>query len=140
MFTFKKEERLSSRKQIGELIDKGSSFFLYPFRIVWLEVDTPSTYPAQLLISVSKKRFKRAVDRNRIKRLIREAYRLQKEEALYSWYRSSNKTLLMMVSYTGKTIFTAKEVADKLNNCLLRFREKHEATDAGISAPTDPNL
>ncbi|GAA4844965.1 ribonuclease P protein component [Algivirga pacifica] len=78
-YTFPKKEKLKSQKLIRELFEKGSSTFLYPYKVFYLpaasnpEVDSP-----QVLISVSKRNFKHAVDRNRLKRQIREAYRLQK--------------------------------------------------------------
>lgn len=73
---FPKTERLHSRKLIKELFDKSSSFFLYPFKVIFLPALSGETN--QVLISVSKKKLKRAVHRNLIKRRIREAYRLNK--------------------------------------------------------------
>lgn len=73
---FPKTERLHSRKLIKELFDKSSSFFLYPFKVIFLPGIPGETN--QVLISVSKKKLKRAVHRNLIKRRIREAYRLNK--------------------------------------------------------------
>lgn len=73
---FPKTERLHSRKLIKELFDKSSSFFLYPFKVIFLSAKSGETN--QVLISVSKKKLKRAVHRNLIKRRIREAYRLNK--------------------------------------------------------------
>lgn len=78
--TFSKEERLCSTKSIDNLFSQGESFIAYPLRVVYqieLEADEDKRF-ASLLISVSKKKFKRAVKRNRVKRLIREAYRLNK--------------------------------------------------------------
>ena len=83
MYTFKKEERLCNKKLIDELFHNGSSFLCYPFKVSWLLVDEPAQFPAQVLFSVSKKRYKRAVDRNLIKRRMREAYRLHKQQHLY---------------------------------------------------------
>ena len=78
-FTFKRAERLKSRKVIEQLFKQGQSFAQYPLRIVWVEMAEPrSEFPAQFALSVSRKKFKRAVDRNRIRRLVREAYRLNK--------------------------------------------------------------
>ena len=76
--TFKKSERLNSKKLIQELFTKGSSFYLYPFFIRF----TPATDQKEhaILITVSKKKFKRAVDRNLIKRRVREVYRLNKHK------------------------------------------------------------
>ncbi|MBK3518528.1 ribonuclease P protein component [Carboxylicivirga marina] len=83
-FTLKKNERLCSRTTIQELFTKGQSFVKYPFRVSYLRVDAEDTANAQVLISVSKKRFKRAYKRNRLKRLSREAYRLNKTEFITS--------------------------------------------------------
>ena len=76
-FTFKKSERLSQKKSIQELFDKGSSFYLYPFKVFFIPSEAPDH---QILISVPKNIFKRAVDRNTIKRRIREGYRLNKSK------------------------------------------------------------
>ncbi len=85
-FTFKRAERLKSRKVIEQLFKQGQSFAQYPLRIVWVEMAEPrSEFPAQFALSVSKKKFKRAVDRNRIRRLVREAYRLNKHVLYRGW-------------------------------------------------------
>ncbi len=80
-YTLCKEERLYSQKRIDALFDKGESFIAYPLRIVYLlrsNSEEDNAIPASIMVSVSKKRFKRAVKRNRIKRLVKEAYRLNK--------------------------------------------------------------
>ena len=74
-----KQERLYKKKEIGFLFDKGRSSFSYPYKVKWHETDMPKNdVPVQILISVSKRGFKNAVSRNKIKRLIKEAYRTQK--------------------------------------------------------------
>jgi ribonuclease P protein component len=78
-FTFRKKERLTKEKNIQELFEKGSSFYLFPFKVFYLPNPDPAYSLHQVLISVSKKNFKRAVDRNLIKRRMRESFRLQKE-------------------------------------------------------------
>ncbi|PTB94065.1 ribonuclease P protein component [Marivirga lumbricoides] len=80
-FCFKKEERLSSKKIIKELFNKGSSFYLFPFKVLYLKnsfVTSENLKPHQILVTVPKKKFKKAADRNPIKRRVRESYRLQK--------------------------------------------------------------
>lgn len=77
--TFPKSERLHGEIQVNHLFEKGNSFLAYPFRVLWMESDrTPEKASTCVLISVPKKRLKLAVKRNRVKRLVREAYRLNK--------------------------------------------------------------
>jgi len=77
---FQKEEKLCSEKQINNLFTSGCSFIAYPLRVVFYKeaVSTDKSVGLSVLTSVSKKKFKRAVKRNRIKRLTKEAYRLNK--------------------------------------------------------------
>ena len=80
--TFRKQERIVSDLLIETLFEKGDSQSLaaYPLRVVYLQTERqPGHAPIQILISVPKKRFKHAVDRNRVKRQIREVYRRHKQ-------------------------------------------------------------
>jgi len=105
MNTFTKEERLCSRKLLDLLFKNGSSFLLYPFRVSYLFIDAPHEFPVQVVINVAKKRYKRAVDRNLIKRRTREAYRLQKSVQLYEPIGGSERLLLLSVQFIGKQIY-----------------------------------
>ncbi|RVU02621.1 ribonuclease P protein component [Mucilaginibacter limnophilus] len=104
MHTFKKEERLCNKKLIEQLYHNGSSFLCYPFKVSWVLADQPQSYPAQVVFSVSKKKFKRAVDRNLVKRRSREAYRLHKQQLLYDALSSSQINILLSITYIGKEI------------------------------------
>lgn len=126
MLSFKKEERLCSQKLIEQLFHKGSSFFSHPFKVIWLPATLTGSYPVQVVISVPKKRFKKAVDRNRIKRLIREAYRKNKAELLYSFMNEQGKSCALMIIYSSNDIFTASEIESKLINALIRLRKEYE--------------
>jgi len=114
MYTFKKEERLCNKKLIDKLFHNGSSFLCYPFKASWLFVETPAAFPAQILFSVAKKRYKHAHDRNLIKRRMREAYRLNKQEHLYNMLNGCNKHIVFSIGYIGKEIteygFTEKKM------------------------------
>lgn len=77
-YKFPKEERLCSKKLIEQLFREGSSFNLYPLRFILVKQAQPVFILPQVLISVPKRIFKKAVDRNRLKRQVREAYRLHK--------------------------------------------------------------
>jgi ribonuclease P protein component len=115
-FSFKKEERLAGEKHIKELFEKGSSFHLYPFRV--LTLPNPDSEPKinRVLISVSKRNFKRAVDRNLIKRRIREAYRTQKDLI------TGNSFLLAFV-YTAREIEPFQAIKDKLFLVLEKIKK-----------------
>lgn len=80
LFTFPKKEKLCGDIRIGKLFSEGNAFITYPLRIVYKFSEEKSDTPVKVLIGVPKKKIRKAVDRNRIKRLIREAYRLNKAE------------------------------------------------------------
>ena len=121
MNTFTKEERLCSRKSIDLLFKNGSSFLLYPFRVSYLLTETPHKFPVQIVINVSKKRYKRAVDRNLIKRRTREAYRLQKQAELYDSVPNSDKLLLLSVQFIGKKIYDYSFFEKKLSGVFKKL-------------------
>jgi ribonuclease P protein component len=125
-YTFTKEERLCSQKQIELLFNNSSSFILYPFRFVWTSqtlADAP--YPAEIAISVPKKRFKRAVDRNKIKRHIREAYRKNKGELFYPFLSQQHIKLSFILIYVSNELFTAVDMEKKLILCLNKFIKEY---------------
>ena len=101
--TFNKGEKLRSKKAFSELIKLGKSFHSQPFLIIWKKISPKEKYPAQVAVSVSKKIFKRAVDRNIIKRRTLEAYRLNKHN-LYKFLESKNFGLVFIIVYREKQI------------------------------------
>lgn len=101
MNTFKKEERLCSVRLIQSLFHSGSSFVVYPFRVVY-RFEKRDVGTAQVLISVSKRRFKLAVTRNSIKRRLREAYRLEKGAKLLPFLEERRRYLAFAIQYIGK--------------------------------------
>ena len=117
-FIFKKAERLSKKKSIQELFDKGSSFYLYPFKVLHSPNPDPTSEVHQILISVSTRTFKKAVDRNLVKRRVREAYRLQKEIIQHK----SQKGVFAFI-YTAKTIMTFEDIKDKLFLVLKKIEK-----------------
>ena len=78
-FTFCAQERVKGKKRIDALFSQGRSFISYPFRVSYHLFPYSAEVSASILVSIPKKRFKKAVDRNRLKRLTREAYRLNKK-------------------------------------------------------------
>lgn len=90
LYTLSKEERLFLQKRIDYLFAKGDSFIAYPLRVVFCtrETEDEKEPPVSILASVSKRKFKRAVKRNRVKRLIRESYRLNKTKFIQIAHQS----------------------------------------------------
>ena len=123
MSSFKKEERLCNIKLIEKLYHTGSSFLVYPFRIIWLSSETNSEFPVQVLISVPKKKFKRAVDRNLLKRRIREIYRLHKSEDLFPFLNERSEKIVLAINYIGNEIAEYASMAKKFNTVMLRLKK-----------------
>ena len=122
MPSFTRPERLKSRKAISSLFRGGHSFVAYPLRVVWKE---SSPYLAamsrvQVLISVPKRNFKTAVARNRLKRQIREAYRLQKQE-FYDKIEASDLHISLMVSYIAKEAVPFAEIEAGVRKLIRKF-------------------
>ncbi|AUS05168.1 MULTISPECIES: ribonuclease P protein component [Pseudotamlana] len=97
-FTFSKKEKLKSKKRIEQLFAEGKSVSAYPLRLVFMPCQFEENTLAQTGISVSKRHFKLAVDRNRIKRLMREAYRLNKA----TYFNNLSQPYAFMILYIGK--------------------------------------
>ena len=129
MYTFPKKERLSSKKDIHPLFESGSTFFSHPFKIYYHFYDAEEGKPcAAVLFSVGKKQFKLAVDRNRIKRICKEAYRLNKDVL-------TDKLKEEILKIDVAFVFVAKSIPDyqdlepkmqKAINQLITTVQKHK--------------
>lgn len=119
--TFRKDERLHSKILIKKLFTEGDSFYIHPFRVTSLQTDYLSVFPVQLLISVPKQSFKNAVDRNLLKRRIREAYRKNKE-VLVNSIEEKHIKMIVCFTYTAKTILPYSAIQDKIIIILQRLK------------------
>lgn len=114
--TLGKNERLKSRKLIEQLFTEGNKFVITPFRVFYL-YSNEKKESLHFGVGVSSRNFKKSVDRNRIKRLIRETYRLQKSE-LHNKLKEKKGELNLFVIYTGKEIPAYTEVFMKMKTLL----------------------
>ncbi|MEO5999312.1 MAG: ribonuclease P protein component [Chitinophagaceae bacterium] len=112
-------ERLKSRKLIEQVFKSGNSFAIFPFRVFYLYVKS-TTIPLQAGFGVSVKNFKKAVDRNRIKRLSREAYRLQKNQ-LQEALLEKELQLAIFFIYNGKELPLYTLISGKIGISLQRL-------------------
>ena len=125
--TFKKNERLHLKILIKKLFGEGISFFIPPFRITWLRSDFPSDSPLQLLISVPRHNFKNAVDRNLLKRRMRESFRNNKQD-LYQFLLENHMKILVSITYTSKEILDYRTIREKIIVLLQRLKEENAKT------------
>lgn len=127
MYSFPKNEHLCGDKNIQLLLTEGKSFLVYPFRVVYLPVKDEEV-DVRVLITVSKKRFKRAVKRNRIKRLTREVYRLNKNE-LFTFVNAQQKQLYVAFQYVSSEIDTFENLNEKMKLALGKIIQNLGKTD-----------
>lgn len=120
-YTFKKSERLCSRI-LMDLLFQGDnrSVSAYPIRAVYIPVDEAQQMGVSVLISVPKKRFHHAVDRNRVKRQLREAYRKHKH-ALAGQVSSSGKGLLIAFLYVSAQIEPTEYIEKRMERLLEKI-------------------
>lgn len=133
-FTLGKTERLKGRKQIERLFTEGKNFPLSPFRIYYLisPIIAGPRAGLQFGTGVSGKNFKRAVDRNRIKRLTKEAYRLQKKQ-LQETLKQKNLQLNVFFIYTSKELPVFNTMKEKVNvilNKLTKIADENNSPSA----------
>ena len=120
--SFGKKEKLKSKVMIDRLFTEGNSVKKYPLRLVYLPVDDPSEKQIKVAVSVPKRNFKRAVDRIKIKRLMREAFRKNK----YLVTNNLARNYALMLIYTGRDIWNYSELFRSSEELLKRFVEQEK--------------
>jgi ribonuclease P protein component len=119
-FTFNKKEKLKSKKLIEQLFANGQSVSAYPLRLVFIKTTFDDDINAKTGVSVSKRNFKTAVTRNRIKRLMRESYRLNKAH----YFNNITTQYAFMILYIGKELPTLPLVETKMKTLFEKFLAK----------------
>ena len=136
--SFPKSEHLCGDKRIGQLFTQGDAFIAYPLRVVYLIAPKKDVESASVMVSVPKKRFKRAVKRNRLKRLMREAYRLNKQP-LVALLKENDLQLHIAFNYVSDDELDFVAVDKKMKVALQRLIDKI-ITVAPVSMPPTDSL
>lgn len=118
--SYPKKEKLKSKKLIEQLFDEGQYVSSFPLRLVYLQTTFNDDVIAKTGVSVSKRNFKTAVDRNRIKRLLREVYRLNK--AMY--FNNITTQYAFMILYIGKDKPSLTQVESRMKLLFEKFSRK----------------
>ncbi len=122
-FTFPKSERLSGKKNIEELFKNGSSFYIHPIVLKYQSVENAEKHRA--LFAVSKRSIKKAVDRNQVKRRMKEAFRLNKHQLS----PRNNSFYNLAFIYTDQKILPYSEIENKLSGLLRRLENLNNRSD-----------
>ncbi|MBV9988469.1 MAG: ribonuclease P protein component [Chitinophagaceae bacterium] len=121
--SYSKKEKLKSRKRLGELFATGRSFSIFPVKVFFTATEMQEKGSVQAGVGVSARNFKKAVDRNRIKRLLRECYRLNKT-ALTEAAAAKHKALGVFFLYVGKDLPEYPALTEKMIAALNRLTDE----------------
>ena len=113
-FSFGKAEKLKSKKLIGQLFEEGKSITVFPLKLIYLPVNSDQKVKIKTAVSVPKKNFKSAVHRNRIKRLMRESYRLNK----HLIFNNIEGNFAFLILYLGKELPEYRDVEASLQRII----------------------
>ncbi|WP_158961975.1 ribonuclease P protein component [Myroides fluvii] len=120
--TYPREEKLKAKRLIDELFITGKSVSKYPLRLVYIEINDEQAPPFQTGVSVSKRHFKKAVDRNYYKRLLRETYRKNKHLLV----EQLDQKFAMMLFYQTKDRLNYQEVEHKMKALFEKFIKQQQ--------------
>jgi len=135
--SFSKPEHLCGEKRTTRLFTQGDAFIAYPLRVVYLLEPKKDKESVSVMVSVPKKRFKRAVKRNRLKRLMREAYRLNKQ-ILTEKIEEKQLQIHIAFNYISNDELEFATVEKKMKIALEKIIEKvcsFNSTDSGLQSP-----
>lgn len=123
LFKYNKTEKLKSRTQLEAIFASGKSFSVFPLKVFFLEISTTEAEHVKVGVGVSARHFKKAVQRNRIKRILREAYRLEKQN-LHQHLTTQQKQLAVFFLYIDKEMPDYEVLREKMRDCIEKLIKK----------------
>lgn len=126
-FSYSKKEKLKSRTQLEAVFTSGKTFSVFPVKVFFLETGDTQTRKLKAGVGVSARHFKKAVQRNRIKRLLRETYRLEKQ-VLHKQLHEQQKQLAVFFLYIDKEMPSYEVLREKMKECITKLQTKLNAS------------
>ncbi len=117
-FSFPKNQRLKSRKKIAEIFEKGNTLWSYPVQLIWKKFDESSPGVVQVAFVAPKRKIKKATDRNKIKRRLREAYRIHKSSIL-----PADLSFGLMFIYQAQEMLSYSQIEKSVRNLIHKFQK-----------------
>lgn len=125
-FSYGKEEKLKSRKLLDQLFQQGKTFSIFPLKVFYMLPAEALDFPVKTGVGASSRHFKKAVDRNRIKRILREAYRTEKLP-LHDFLNMQNKQVAIFILYIDKVLPEYEKIKTTMPLVLEKLIKKlHE--------------
>lgn len=128
-FTFPKKKRVTGNKRVDAIFEHGKSFISYPLRVVFLQHEQSTESGCSILVSVPKKRIKQAAHRNRIKRLIRESYRLNKE--LINHLTINQNSIDVALIYVKDSVTDFAEIDKAIKKAINKIEARIQKNEEG---------
>lgn len=124
VYGYNKKEKLKSRTELQAIFTRGKSFTVFPIKVFFMEKNTVNTsIPVSAGVGVSSRHFKKAVDRNRIKRLLREAYRKEKQP-LHQAIPDQLKSMAVFFLYLDKELPDYELISEKMKESINKLIKK----------------
>ena len=120
--TFRKEERLCSRRLIDQLYAEGHRLMAFPFSVQWMISEEQQSSPCQVMIVAPKRRFHHAVDRNRVRRLARECWRIRKQP-FYTFLGEHSVSIAISMVYIHNETMTYEQLGHKMDKLIAALEK-----------------
>ena len=127
IFSYGKVEKLKSRKLLDQLFSEGKTFSIFPLKVFYLQPAMPLDFSVKMGVGVSSRNFKKAVERNRVKRILREAYRTEKQQ-LHDYLEANGRQVAVFLLYIDRALPGYEKIKTIMPHVLERLIKKLDET------------